>query len=57
MIKISKEEARYTPIAKQDDYCRDCRHFVVPKQCEAVEGMIQPGGWCKLFSRKRTFVK
>lgn len=54
MVKISKESARYTPIAKGDDYCRDCRHFEVlaPKHCEAVEGLIAAGGWCKLFSRK-----
>jgi hypothetical protein len=54
VIKISKDAARYTPIAKMDEHCRDCRHFEVlaPKHCEAVEGIIQPGGWCKLFSRK-----
>jgi hypothetical protein len=57
MDKISKEAARYTPIAKMDDHCRDCRHFLASHACSRVEGEINPGGWCKLFSEKHSLAK
>lgn len=51
MQKISKEAARYEPVATGPDKCRDCKHFQVlaPRHCEAVEGIISAGAWCKLF--------
>jgi hypothetical protein len=51
VIKRSKSEVDYEPIAKGPDQCRDCKHFDSPRGCEAVEGLISPGAWCKLFSR------
>ena len=52
MQKISKEAAHYVPVATGDEQCSDCRHFQVlaPRHCEAVEGIINAGGWCRLFS-------
>jgi len=50
MPKLSKKEARYEPQAKGSDECSDCKHYRAPRQCERVEGMVNAGGWCKLFS-------
>lgn len=57
MLRISKSEAQYEPIAKGKDKCRDCRHFrriegSEDYVCEKVFGDIAPGGWCKLFVRE-----
>lgn len=57
MEKISKEAAQYTPIAKAEDHCRDCRHFIVPHSCERVLGAIAVGGWCKLWAEKHSLAK
>jgi len=57
MNKISKDAARYTPIAKGDDHCYECRHFERPNRCEKVDGLIASGGWCKLFSAKHSLAK
>jgi hypothetical protein len=52
--KISKEAAHYENVAMGDEECRDCRHFqvIAPMRCEAVEGVIKPGAWCKLWEAK-----
>lgn len=54
MVKISKDSARYIEHSTSDDECRDCKHFQVlaPRHCEAVEGIINADGWCRLFARK-----
>ena len=54
VVKISKETAQYVERSDSHDECRDCRHFevIAKNHCEAVTGEINPGGWCKLFSRK-----
>lgn len=51
MEKISKEAAHYEPVATGKDKCSGCRHFQVlaPRHCEAVEGIISAGAWCKLW--------
>lgn len=53
MIKHPKSEVDYEPVAKGPDKCRDCKHFEVIEahHCEAVQGTIAPGAWCRLFLR------
>lgn len=58
MEKISKEAAHYEPVATGADKCRDCKHFQVlaPRHCEAVEGIILAGAWCRLFDRIKSMM-
>jgi hypothetical protein len=49
---ISKSAADYTSVAEHmNERCRLCQHFVDPKGCEIVKGLISPRGWCKYFER------
>jgi hypothetical protein len=53
MNKISKADARYTDRSTSSEKCAGCKHFEVlaAHHCEAVEGIIKPGGWCRLWAR------
>lgn len=46
-IKISKLAANYKEHAVGRERCGNCTHFISPEYCEIVEGLINPGGWCK----------
>lgn len=46
-IKISKLAANYKEHALGRERCGNCTHFITPEYCEIVEGLINPGGWCK----------
>lgn len=49
-LKDTKEQARYEPVAKGDDYCGICRYFIrASNGCELVQGFISFRAWCKHF--------
>jgi hypothetical protein len=52
--KVSKAEARYEEEAHGPEHCAQCTYFerIAPRHCARVEGIIDPGGWCKLFEKK-----
>ena len=55
---ISKTAANY--IAHSDNpltTCARCQHFINPGKCRKVEGRINPGGWCRLWTGIKTRLK
>lgn len=52
--KSTKEEVGYVDQStKRAEKCRDCTMYVKSSStCTAVEGKINPEGWCRLFERK-----
>jgi len=56
--KVSKREAQYVgPRAKREGgfRCDECTMFEQPERCTKVQGIIDPGGYCKHFSLKIAF--
>ena len=53
-VKISKDAAHYEDEAHGPEHCALCTYFerIAPRHCARVEGIIDPGGWCKLFEKK-----
>lgn len=51
--KFTKQEVRYQSRPNDGERCSDCRHFLPPRACEGVSGVISKDGWCRRFSRKR----
>jgi hypothetical protein len=52
--KQDKAEVDYRgPFMERPNFqrCDDCTMFRRPASCSAVSGVIDPGGWCKLFER------
>ena len=52
-VKVSQFAVRYQPTPKGDQFCASCAHFVPPTACKLVEGNISPGGWCRLWAKKK----
>jgi hypothetical protein len=50
--KMSKDQAQYQELPKDDQKCSNCIHFMAPNACMIVEGNISPTGWCKLWVKK-----
>lgn len=56
--KSSKAAVQYEPVATGKDKCEDCEHYIPgEKRCRIVAGTIEPGAWCKEFSRKSRIAK
>lgn len=54
MAKMSQPEAEYVAASQVENArCSLCTMFRAPNRCTAVDGAIAPGGWCKLFERRR----
>ncbi len=49
---ITKQKAEYVQKANKE-HCRDCNMFRPPQSCTLVEGVINAGGHCRYFVRKR----
>lgn len=47
--KLSKPEAEYRDLPKNDQQCSECTKFQPPKGCSVVAGDVSPRGWCKLY--------
>ena len=43
----------YARVSNDSTRCDGCEHFQPPNACENVMGEIAPGGWCKLWEKKR----
>lgn len=52
-IKFSKSQVKFEHPAAGMDHCSDCEYFKSPNSCRIVEGVIQPGDWCKKFKEKK----
>lgn len=50
--KCSQLSVHYRERPKGDERCGYCTMFRKPHKCTAVQGHIEPFGWCKLFKRK-----
>jgi hypothetical protein len=49
--KSSQTQAGYQHVTDSRK-CTNCRIFQWPDSCRAVEGKIDPDGWCRLYARK-----
>jgi len=49
-IKISQKQAHYQSTPKGNAHCAKCVHFLPPKSCAVVQGIISPHGWCTQFA-------
>ena len=49
--KVSKELAQYQDSPKDGHKCSECSFFVQPNSCKAVDGEINPEGWCQLWNQ------
>ena len=50
---MTKKEAKYTDFASMpSERCKLCKYFIEGGACKKVEGLIKPGGWCRLFEHK-----
>lgn len=58
VAKTPKAEVKYQFSPKGADHCALCVSFLPGPEgqgagsCKVVDGPIQPGGWCELFSRR-----
>jgi hypothetical protein len=50
--KSSKVEANYRDRPSGANSCAVCTMFRPPSSCTAVEGAVQPTGWCRYFEAK-----
>ncbi|PZQ16223.1 MAG: high potential iron sulfur protein [Ancylobacter novellus] len=50
--KMSQADAQYVAQAPGADKCGGCALFQAPDACQGVEGKINPGGWCSLYTPK-----
>lgn len=58
MAKITKVEAKYVARSKRGaEWCARCAMFRPPAACSAVEGEIAPGGWCRLFVKRKSLIE
>lgn len=48
--KGTKAEAGYQPTPKNGQKCVNCTMWRDPNRCTAVEGKIDPNGWCKWYA-------
>jgi hypothetical protein len=48
--KRSKSEVSYQEHPHGKERCDNCEPFVTPDGCKTVEGKINPGGWCKIYT-------
>lgn len=51
-MKAFKQEARYQDEPKGSQRCSKCSMFRSPHGCIAVQGPIQPYGWCMFWEKK-----
>lgn len=49
----AKRSADYSPVSTDSTRCDGCAHFRAPDACQLVRGEIAPGGWCRLWEKKR----
>jgi hypothetical protein len=49
--KVSKELAKYQDSPNEGHKCSECSFFVQPNSCKAVDGEINPDGWCQLWNQ------
>jgi hypothetical protein len=53
--KASKKNVHYRPKPNDGEHCGQCLYFLAPTSnaseghCMAVQGAIDPNGWCRLF--------
>ena len=58
VVKTPKAEVKYQFSPKGADHCALCVSFIPGAEgqgagiCRVVDGPIQPGGWCELFSKR-----
>ncbi len=50
--KVTQTAAGYQAGPHGAESCDSCRQFDRPAACKIVEGVISPGGWCKLYQKK-----
>ncbi|MGE5261723.1 MAG: high-potential iron-sulfur protein [Actinomycetota bacterium] len=50
--KMSKASVGYRNAPNGSQSCANCRLFVAPSSCQAVQGSISPKGWCKIYVAK-----
>jgi hypothetical protein len=50
-MKASKPSVGFEHPAKGQHHCSECVHFEVPHRCAIVAGLIQPGDWCRRFTK------
>jgi hypothetical protein len=50
--KMSKASVAYQDTPHGDQSCSNCNLFEPPSACKAVEGIISPSGWCKIWVKK-----
>jgi len=56
--KLSKAAVEFEDPAKGNEFCRECRHFEIekPNGCEIVEGKVDGGDYCIMYSVKQRTV-
>jgi hypothetical protein len=50
--KMSQASVGYRNAPNGSQSCANCRLFVAPSSCQAVQGPISPKGWCKIYVAK-----
>jgi hypothetical protein len=51
--KHSKADAGYQARPRNGQICKHCTMFRAPNACTAVEGYINPRGWCEWYKRSK----
>ena len=49
MMRMTKAQAAYQDFPRGPQRCGVCVHFRPPNDCEAIQGPVQPNGWCRNF--------
>lgn len=50
--KVAQNLVKYQTEPKGEAKCGNCAQFQPPNACVAVEGEINPNGWCQLYVKK-----
>lgn len=50
MVKLTKVVSGYLPPEDGPFECENCHYFSQPRDCELVEGTIDPEGCCNLYT-------
>ncbi len=50
--KTQQKSVSYQQAPKDGKQCSGCLHFQAPNSCRVVEGEINPGGYCVLFTKR-----
>lgn len=53
MNKVSKDEVNYTDKGTAGAHCGICQHYQGRGECNEVDGVVIPPGWCNRFKADR----